>query len=171
MPAPNTAPVADKQAVRVLAMAVGQREAARRLGLSENTVKSICHRAKDLQSVSETKDTRLHPSAPNAPKPAEAMAEILAEDERETRSSLSRTARRLARESENAPIALETPADVLAVARLYAVTHRIDAQEGRAVPTITLNVGFLLDCQAPAGSDGEIRDIAAEVACEGEETA
>jgi len=88
MSAPDTAPVADKQSVRVLAAAIGQREAARRLGMSENTVKSICYRAGDAATLSATTDSRIQPMHPNAP--IEAIKDVNAENGARSRSAALR---------------------------------------------------------------------------------
>jgi len=88
MSAPDTAPVADKQSVRVLAAAIGQREAARRLGMSENTVKSICYRAGDAATLSVTNDSRIQPMHPNAP--IEAIKDVNAENGARSRSAALR---------------------------------------------------------------------------------
>ena len=141
MPAQDTAPVPDKAAVRVLAAAVGQREAARRLQLSENTVKSICYRAGDGKAVAATEDTRVQAAHPNAPKPPDAMLEALAEDERETRSSLSKSARASARNAESG-IRVETAADLASLAKAYSVIHRIEGGTGGTVGVaIQVNIG------------------------------
>ncbi len=57
-----------------------------------------------------------------------------------------------------------------AVAGAYAIAHP-EPVGAAGAPTITLNVGFLLDCQAPGELEREIRDVSAEVVREGEETA
>ena len=88
MPAPDTAPVADKQSVRVLAAAIGQREAARRLGMSENTVKSICYRAGDAATLATTTDSRIQPMHPNAP--IDAIKDVNAENGARSRSAALR---------------------------------------------------------------------------------
>ena len=88
MSAPDTAPVADKQSVRVLAAAIGQREAARRLGMSENTVKSICYRAGDGAALATTMDSRIQPMHPNAP--IDAIKDVNAENGARSRSAALR---------------------------------------------------------------------------------
>ena len=88
MPAPDTAPVADKQSVRVLAAAIGQREAARRLGMSEKTVKSICYRAGDGAALATTMDSRIQPMHPNAP--IDAIKDVNAENGARSRSAALR---------------------------------------------------------------------------------
>lgn len=114
--------------IRVLAAAVGQREAARQMGLSENTVKSICYRSGDSEKLAkgmaEKRESVLHPSAPNA---ASVLENILADDSKETRTSLSKSARRLAKDAETAP--LDQAGDVLQVGKLAALVHGWSSQQ------------------------------------------
>jgi hypothetical protein len=77
--------------IRVLAAAVGQREAARQLGISQNTVKSICYRSGDgeklAQAVEIKADKSLHPNAPNT---ADALTNTLLERQKQTKLSQSK---------------------------------------------------------------------------------
>lgn len=81
----------DREAVRVLAAAVGQREAARQMGLSENSVKSICHRAGDSKRIETAVaiKTAATESKLIAPNPAEVLEKTLAERKQQSRLGLS----------------------------------------------------------------------------------
>ena len=87
----------NKEAIRVLVLQHGQREAARIAGLNEDTV---CSWAKRYQwkaaskPQAKTGNTRL----------IEKISDELADNERETRLSLSRYAKRAAKDSENATL-------------------------------------------------------------------
>ncbi len=140
MPAP-TAPVPDREAVRVLAVAVGQREAARRLGLKENTVKSICYRAGDSAAIAATTDTRTPAMHPNAPSPSEAMKSELDGHRDSGTLALARSAARNAQRAESADLLIETPGDLLALAKAHAVIHRLDQQAGGTVVNVAILTG------------------------------
>lgn len=107
---------------------------------------------------------------------AEIVADQLGEDNRESKLDLSSALRSVAKHVRN--LSAEAPADVLAdaanvkaIAGSLALVHSWEAKAGNSVPTITLNVGFLLDCQALGEPEHPIRDVSAEVVREGEETA
>lgn len=94
---PQTPLGPDREQVRVLAAAVGQREAARQLGISENTVKSICYRAGDGKTIASAVITKAEGALhPNAPKPADLIADTLASDGQATRVAAMRYTRRAA---------------------------------------------------------------------------
>jgi hypothetical protein len=84
----------DKEAVRVLVVAVGCREAARQLGLPEDTVKSWSSRGGWLKGCKAVQQlpSSMRPAirAPNAPTPASAMANSLSELGKSTRLNLAR---------------------------------------------------------------------------------
>ena len=88
----------DWPAVRVLAVAVGVREAARQMGISQDAVRQRSKREGWMVSPKTVAQralakpvTRVSPSALS---PAEALANVLQEHERETKLSLARSARR-----------------------------------------------------------------------------
>lgn len=100
--------------IRLLAAAVGQREAARQMGISENTVKSICYRNGDGEKLTkamvEKQENARHPNAPSA---ISALENTLSERKNDTRlhqsAYLARASKRLADVSddqllEHAPI-------------------------------------------------------------------
>jgi hypothetical protein len=91
---------ADREAVKTLAIAVGVREAARRLNLNENTV----------ISWSKRDNWQIAPAKPNGPernqpaiKPSDALKSLLEDDSKETKLSLSKGVRRLAKHIETMP--------------------------------------------------------------------
>lgn len=121
----------DREQVRMLAMTHGCREAARMLGLNASTVTMWSKRGKwfakqvlppsMIQKITPKQDHNGNVVSVVIP-PADAMAARLAEDERETRLSLSKSARRLAREAEDAP--LEMAGDVLQAAKVAGLVHK-----------------------------------------------
>lgn len=130
----------DREQVRMLVLSVGVREAARKLELSEDTVKSWSLRGNWLAKPEHVlPPTVMQCRAPDAPKPADALAAALAEDERETRISLSKAARRLASASESAD--LGQAADVLSSAKVASLVHKWGdgSQQGA---TVVLNLAL-----------------------------
>ncbi len=140
MPASPAEEIQDKAAIRVLAAAVGQREAARQLGLSENTVKSICYRAGDGRAVkaAERVITEAHPNAPNA---ADTLAGMIRTEGDATRLAGMRYAKRTvehaAQLAETAPdVALAQASDVKAALQSAAIAG--DWASEKAGDTMTL---------------------------------
>jgi len=91
----------DWPAVRVLAIAVGVREAARRLGISEEATMKRCQRegwltTPEARLAASNAVSLRQPSALSAAvrTPANALAEAMREDSVQCRASLLRTARR-----------------------------------------------------------------------------
>lgn len=122
----------DKEAVRVLVVAIGPRAAARELGIPEATVLAWSNRGGWLEKVKEMREiaaTRVQErqeargivQSVAIKCPAQALADVMADDSRETRISLSRASRRLAKDAESAD--LDQAADVLTVARTAALVH------------------------------------------------
>lgn len=123
MPAPLNV---DREAVRVLVVAVGPREAARRMNLSENTVLAWSDRGGWLDHLKPENQPQAPASmlptvAINAIKPADALRNVLAEDDHETRISLSRGVRRMAKDAETAT--LDRAGDVLQTTKAAALLH------------------------------------------------
>lgn len=108
----------DHDQVRMLAASIGQREAARKLGLSENTVKSICHRGGDAHKYAAAKVALARREAPNAPKPVEILVDTLANDGQATKIALMRAARKSSEHASQLPAdqLLEQSANLKAVA-------------------------------------------------------
>lgn len=113
----------DHSEIRVLAAAVGQREAARQLGMSENTVKSICYRAGDGETlaiaVAAKAEKSLHPNAPRA---ADILEKELREGARDTRVGLTRYAKRMAEQAAESGTLEEAPL-YKAVADIHGKMH------------------------------------------------
>lgn len=114
----------DREQVRMLVMELGCTEAAKRTGIPLNTVLQWSSRGKWLahtrQPVSLPK-SMTPTTVIGVIKPADALANALAEDSCETRMSLSRSARKMARDAESADLA--QAGDVLQVGKLAALTH------------------------------------------------
>lgn len=89
----------DREAVKILAIAVGVREAARQLNLNEDTVCSWAKRGQWFKQKPQPPSNAIDLQALQA-KPSQALAEALAEDGKETKLSLSRAARRTAKSVE-----------------------------------------------------------------------
>ena len=107
----------NKEAIRVLVIQHGQREAARIAGLNENTVRSWAMRYNWSTPTAATK------TQPNGHSPlVERISDELADNERETRLSLSRYARRAARDAESA--SLRDAPYVKAAAQVAGITHK-----------------------------------------------
>lgn len=135
----------DKEAVRVLVVAIGARAAARELGLDENTVLQWSARGGWLEKVRPTQALPLsmQPKAvitvigEPVKAPAEALAAILADHERQTKLSLARTARTNAAEAELAGLA--GAGDALSTGKLAALVHGWSSG-----PATTVNVAIAL---------------------------
>ena len=134
----------DWPAVRVLAVAVGVREAARQMGISQDAVrqrskregwmacpKAVAQRAlaKPVTSVS-----------PHVLSPADALANVLQEHERETKLSLARSARRMAKDAEQATLR-ESPY-VHKAAQVASITHGWANQQDKN-PNMIVNLALL----------------------------
>ena len=91
----------DWPAVRVLAVAVGVREAARQMGISEDAVRQRSKREGWMASPKTVAQRALAKPvtsvSPDGLSPADALANVLREHERETKLSLARSARRMAK--------------------------------------------------------------------------
>lgn len=131
----------------MLVLSIGVRPAARKLGLPEPTVQAWAARGKWLQPTRATTVTvqptlqpppTCRPATVATMQPADALAEILADDERETRISLSRAAKNLASQAESAE--LVQAGDALQAGKLAALVHRWDASDGKV--QVQVNLGF-----------------------------
>jgi hypothetical protein len=130
-----TAAPVNKEAIRVLVIQHGQREAARIAGLNEDTVCSWAHRygwSKTIASKPQarTGNTQL----------VEKISDELAENERQTRLSLSRYAKKAAQDSEKAT--LRDSPYVKQAAQTAAIVHRWD-QKDQATGNVVVNVAIL----------------------------
>lgn len=128
----------------MLVLAMGVREAARKLGISEDTVSAWSARGKWL------KRPELPPLPPTmqpvavsagqsiASNPADILAETLADDERETKLGLSRLVRRSVQAAQSVPV--ESAADALSLGKLASVVHKW-GDDKRSVQ-VQVNLGF-----------------------------
>lgn len=83
-------PTADREAVRLLAIEVGVREAARRLGLNEDRVRQWSKRYQWLQSSTPEQQKAI---VTTVTKPGDVLLDELSENGKETKLSLSRYAK------------------------------------------------------------------------------
>src|ERR1044072_4680128 len=134
----------DWPAVRVLAVAVGVREAARQMGISQDAVRQRSKREGWLASPKTVTQRALAKPvtsvSPNALSPADALANVLQEHERETKLSLARSARRMAKDAEQATLR-ESPY-VHKAAQAASIPHGWGNQDKN--PNTILNLGVLI---------------------------
>jgi hypothetical protein len=139
----------DWSAVRVLAVAVGVREAARQMGISEDAVRQRSKREGWMASpktVAQRAQAKPVTSvSPDALSPADALANVLQEYERETKLSLARSARRMAKDAEQATLR-EAPY-VHKTAQVASITHSWREKEKN--PNAILNVAILTGAEKP----------------------
>ena len=139
----------DWSAVRVLAVAVGVREAARQMGISEDAVRQRSKREGWMASPKTVAQRALAKPvtsvSPDALSPADALANVLQEYERETKLSLARSARRMAKDAEQATLR-EAPY-VHKAAQVASITHSWGEKEKN--PNAILNVAILTGAEKP----------------------
>ncbi len=132
MPAVTTTQKVNKEAVRLLVIQHGQREAARIAGLNENTVRSWAMRYNWATA------TKSQPNGHSAL--VERVQSEIERLEHETRSSLARSAARLAKKSERTT--LGNSGHVHNVAKTAAIVHRWDAKSENS-QNVVVNVALL----------------------------
>jgi hypothetical protein len=139
----------DWPAVRVLAVAVGVREAARQMGISQDAVRQRSKRERWMASPKTVAQRALAKPvtsvSPNAVSPAHALTNVLQEHERETKLSLARSARRMAKDAEQATLR-ESPY-VHKAAQVASITHGWGNQDKN--PNTILNLGVLIGTTPP----------------------
>ncbi len=118
---PVSIPV-NKEAIRVLVIQHGQREAARIAGINENTVRSWALRYK---WSTPTAATKTQPNGHSAL--VERVTDEIAECERETRLGLARYSKRAAKDAESASLR-ESPY-VHKAAQVAGIAFKWDAKE------------------------------------------
>lgn len=137
-----TATPVDKNQVRMLVADIGYQETAKRTGIAYATLRQWAKRyrwhATPQHSQAVTTVTQ---------RPAEAHAEVLAEHERETRLSLAKASRRMAKDCEELPVRHAKLAHT--VAQTMAIVHR--QGEGSAGQSFNLNVLNLADLKLTIG--------------------
>jgi hypothetical protein len=138
----------DWPAVRVLAVAVGVREAARQLGISEDAVRQRSKREGWMASPKTVAQRALAKPvtsvSPSALSPADALANVLQEHERETKLSLARSARRMAKDEQTT---LREATYVHKAAQVASITHGWGEKEKN--PNAILNVAILTGAERP----------------------
>ncbi len=137
LPAVTTTPKVNKEAVRLLAIQIGVRPAARKLGLNEDTVCSWAKR--DNWFVVPANPQTLQ--APQAPSPGDVMLNTLAEHERKTKLGLasyaSTQAQHLAKNGK-----LTDSGHFKNVAGGASIVHRWDAKSENT-QNVVVNVALL----------------------------
>ena len=135
----------NREAVKVLAQSIGVREAARRMGLSEERVMKWSQRdpagpwGATARPIPRAIVTAQQAACPQPVRTAsEALDSALKDDETATRLSLSRAARSLASQGEGADLA--QAGDVLQAGKLAALVHRW-ADERSATVNVSIYAG------------------------------
>ena len=155
----NTQLGPSKEEIRVLAAAVGQREAARQLGISENTVKSICYRSGDGQrvavAVAAKQQNSLHP---NAPSTVDAVANVMANRNKATKLGLAGYAARMAKQAHTSGVLEEAPL-YKAVADIASKVWP-DQQQAANQTAVVVSVNILggADCYATSSLESPVID-------------
>lgn len=152
----------NREAVRVLVLSIGVREAARQMGLNPDTVSAWSARGKWLEPArrpSVPLPTSMQPTAPFhaskpesiASKPAQSLENYLKRNGEVTRAHLSKAARKGA-----TALAAGTPDKVLrhhkALQSLATVSGRVDGWGGpeeAKTPSFTLNLGIVTGGMSP----------------------
>src|SRR4029077_1534074 len=138
----------DWPAVRVLAVAVGVREAARQMGISQDAVRQRSKREGWMASPKTVTQRALAKPvtsvSPSVLSPADALANLLQELERETKVSLASSAANMAKQGEKAP--LKAAGNVHKVAQTAAIVHGWNDQANKG--NTLLNLAVLIG-QAP----------------------
>jgi hypothetical protein len=133
----------------MLAVAVGVREAARQMGISEDAVRQRSKREGWMASPKTAARRALAKPvtsvSPNALSRAHAPVNVLQEHERETKLSLARSARRMAKDAEQATLR-ESPY-VHKAAQVASITHGWGNQDKNA--NTILNLGVLIGTTPP----------------------
>jgi len=128
----------DREAVRVLALSVGLREAARQLGLNEDRVCKWSERGKWFKP---TPQPPKQSDVSSVSKPGEIMLNVLTEHKIETRMSLARSVRRLAKRAEKAK--LSDSKHVLNVAQTAGHTFEDWQPKQSAGTNVMVNIALL----------------------------
>lgn len=147
MPAAQRTPI-DREAVKTLAIAVGVREAARQLDLSESTVKSWSTRERwfaqpDRVHLPPTLEKAHNPLASSASKPSSALVNVLADESKKTRLKLSRAAYKAAKTFAKRP-GDAIIADSQALRHVTAVAATVHGWEEGKPASLNLQLGVFV---------------------------
>lgn len=125
----------------MLYLELGAAETARRTGLGDNTIRQWARRGNWQAAFKPERE--LPPSirptnVTGVTKPADALAEILAEDERETKLGLSRIVRRSIQATDS--VELTDAASAHAIGKLASLVHGWEKDRGKV--QVQVNLGF-----------------------------
>lgn len=136
------AATAIQEQVRILALDIGVRPAARKLGLNEDTVCSWAKRYQwNVPTIAKSGPGTIA-SKLQADTVGNAIVDELAENERETRLSLSRYAKRAAQDSEKC--SLKEAPYVHKAAQIAGIVHKWDSEkQGQQFTLNVLNINSL----------------------------
>lgn len=149
----------DREAVRVLVVAIGVREAARQMGLSENTVLSWANRGGWLQSVADARAIRDARNAPAMQSPAINPADALQNTllERRNRTKLALSAWSVTASEHSATLSGEEAlAAAPSVAQVATVASKVWPET--AAPTVRISM-FSAGTGAEVAIDGPVIDL------------
>ena len=133
-----TAATAIREQVRMLAIEIGEKRAAERLGINYDTVRQWSSRYGWKRPTKSTQQ----PVTVVTEQPSTVLLDELAENERETRLSLSRYARRAAQDSERA--SLRDAPYVKQAAQVAGIVHQWGEQKpGQQFTLNVLNINSL----------------------------
>jgi hypothetical protein len=146
----NATPVSiDKESVRMLALEVGVRQAARQLGLSEDRVRNWSSRYNWLQASSPHRTTPLTPNTPG-----DILQATLAARKQESRAKLSEYQVRAASEAAAHAQPLSITRQVNDLASIHAKVWPEDQTNSNAFTLNVLNMGSLdVDIETPSESE------------------
>ncbi len=132
----------DKESVRMLAIEIGVRPAARKLGLNEDRVCQWSKRGNWFPALPDIQQANVS----TVSKPGDVLLRELQTHERETRLSLARSARKLATEAESAN--LGQSGNVLNVGKLAGIVHKWgDEKQNVQFSLNVLNLNMLSDSE------------------------
>ena len=112
-----TATPVSKEEVRVVVMELGYELAAQKLNIKAGTLRQWARRFNWNKTRTHAQET-----VTTVTKPIQVLADELAENERETRLSLARASRRMAKDCEELPVRHADKA--LTVAKTMAIVHK-----------------------------------------------
>jgi len=134
----------DREAVKMLVLSIGVREAARRMNLPEATVQAWSARGEWLQPIVQPPTVL---AATNATKPSVALANVLADDSLHTRVGFSKAGRKVATKlgemEADKLIERDTAQGARQWAEIAKTTHGWDAKQGDAGVNVAVNIGII----------------------------